>query len=151
MDTKDQQIIRALQKDARITNQELAAAVNLSPSPCLRRVRLLEQAGTIRGYAAIVDQKAVGFPLTVFMRIRLQQHSAEIVKGFEDRIARLDEVMECYLITGEADYSLRILARSLDDYERFVRNKIHAIPGIASMDTSFAFGMIKQSFVYPKG
>jgi Lrp/AsnC family leucine-responsive transcriptional regulator len=150
MDTKDQQIIRALQKNARMTNQELAAAVNLSPSPCLRRVRLLEKAGVIRGYAAIVDQKEVGYPLTVFMRIRLQQHSADIVKAFEDRIARLDEVMECYLITGEADYSLRILARSLEDYERFVRDKIHAIPGIASMDTSFAYGMIKQRFVFPK-
>ncbi|MDG1418926.1 MAG: Lrp/AsnC family transcriptional regulator [Maricaulis sp.] len=149
MDTKDQQIIRALQQNARMTNQELAAAVNLSPSPCLRRVRLLEKAGAIRGYAAIVDQKIVGYPLTVFMRIRLQQHSADIVMAFEDRIARLDEVMECYLITGEADYSLRILARSLEDYERFVRDEIHAIPGIASMDTSFAYSMIKQRFVFP--
>ena len=149
MDTKDQQIIRALQQNARMTNQELAAAVNLSPSPCLRRVRLLEKAGAIRGYAAIVDQKEVGYPLTVFMRIRLQQHSADIVMAFEDRIARLDEVMECYLITGEADYSLRILARSLEDYERFVRDEIHAIPGIASMDTSFAYSMIKQRFVFP--
>ena len=149
MDTKDQQIIRALQQNARMTNQELAAAVNLSPSPYLRRVRLLEKAGAIRGYAAIVDQKIVGYPLTVFMRIRLQQHSADIVMAFEDRIARLDEVMECYLITGEADYSLRILARSLEDYERFVRDEIHAIPGIASMDTSFAYSMIKQRFVFP--
>lgn len=151
MDSKDRQIVRALQADGRITNQDLAERVNLSPSPCLRRVRLLEESGLIKGYAALIDQAEYGYPLTVFMRIRLQQHNSEIVKGFEGRIARLDEVMECYLVTGEADYNLRILAKSLEDYERFVREKIHAIPGIASMDTSFAYGMIKQSFVYPAG
>lgn len=149
MDAKDRQIVRELQKDGRLSNQELAERVNLSPSPCLRRLRNLEAAGIITGYTAMVDQKAYGLPITVFIRIRLERHSEETVKTFEGRVARIDEVLDCYLLAGGDDYLLRVLVRSLEAYEDFIRRRIHAIPGIASIDTSFAYGVIKQTRVFP--
>ncbi|MCC0031139.1 MAG: Lrp/AsnC family transcriptional regulator [Brucellaceae bacterium] len=149
MDSKDRQIIRALQKDGRLTNQDLSRAVNLSPSPCLRRVRALEDAGIIKGYTALVDQKACGLPLTAFIRIRLSPHSKETVAAFEREIARLDEILDCFLMSGQVDYLLRVIAADLDAYEHFVRDKLHAIPSIASIDTSFAYGVLKQSRTYP--
>lgn len=150
MDIKDYQIIRALQENGRLSNQELAERVNLSPSPCLRRVRLLEERGVIRGYAALVDQKAYGLPITVFVRIRLDQHNETVVRGFEARVEAADEILDCYLMTGGADYLLRVVTTDLDDYERFVRQTLHAIPGIASIDTSFAFGVVKRRQIFPE-
>lgn len=149
MDKKDRQIIAALQKEGRLTNQELSERVNLSPSPCLRRLRLLEEAGVIRGYTAIVDEEAYGLPVTAFVHIRLQQHSREVVATFEDRIRTIDAILDCYVLTGEADYLLRVLVESLQDYEHFVRSQLHAIPGIAAIDTSFAYGVVKRSTVFP--
>ena len=107
MDKKDRQIIAALQKEGRLTNQELSERVNLSPSPCLRRLRLLEEAGVIRGYTAIVDEEAYGLPVTAFVHIRLQQHTREVVATFENRIRAIDAILDCYVLTGEADYLLR--------------------------------------------
>lgn len=149
MDQKDRQIIRALQGNARMTNLELAEKVNLSPSPCLRRVRLLEEAGVIRGYTAEVDQAAYGLPVTAFLRIRLERHSAETVRLFETRIARIDEVLDCFLLTGPADYLLRVVVAGLEAYEDFVRNRIHPIGGIASIDTSFVYGTVKRTGIFP--
>jgi DNA-binding Lrp family transcriptional regulator len=149
MDTKDRQILRALQINGRLTNQELAEMVNLSPSPCSRRVHALEERGVITGYTALVDQKAYGLPLTVFIRIRLEQHSKEAVARFEQGVRRIDEILDCFLMTGVADYLLRVVIADLDAYEDFVRNKLHLIPGIASIDTSFAYGTVKQTQVYP--
>lgn len=149
MDQKDRQIIRALQGNARMTNLELAEKVNLSPSPCLRRVRLLEEAGVIRGYTAEVDQAAYGLPVTAFLRIRLERHSAETVRHFETRIARIDEVLDCFLLTGPADYLLRVVVAGLEAYEDFVRNRIHPIGGIASIDTSFVYGTVKRTGIFP--
>ena len=149
MDERDRQIIRELQRDGRLTNQELAERVNLSPSPCLGRLRDLEAAGVITGYTALVDQKAYGLPITVFVRIRLERHSEESVTLFENQIARLDEVLDCHLLAGGDDYLLRVIVRSLEAYEDFIRRRINAIPGIASIDTSFAYGVVKQTRVYP--
>jgi len=149
MDLKDRQIIRELQKDGRITNQELAERVNLSPSPCLRRLRLLEEAGVISGYTALVDQKAYGLPITVFIRVRLDRHGESVIKTFEQAIGRIDEVLDCFLLAGGDDYLLRVIVASLEAYEDFMRRKIHAIPGIASIDTSFAYGVVKQTRVFP--
>lgn len=149
MDARDRRIIRELQKDGRLTNQELAERVHLSPSPCLRRLRLLEEKGIIRGYTALVDQQAYGLPVTVFIRIRLERHSRDAVREFERRVAGIDEILDCFLMTGDADYLLRVIVRGLDDYERFMRQKLHEIPGIASIDTSFAYGIVKQKLVYP--
>lgn len=144
MDVKDRQIIRLLQEDGRLTNQELADRVNLSPSPCLRRVRRLEEAGVISGYAAIIDQKLYGLGVTAFLRVRLQRHGDEEIRIFEERVGLLDEVLDCFLMTGDADYLLRVAVSDLESYEAFVRGKMHAIPGIAALDTSFAYGTVKS-------
>ena len=149
MDRKDHQIVRALMHDGRLSNQDLAAAVNLSPSPCLRRVRLLEERGVITGYAALVDQKAMGYPITVFVGIRLSKHDQATVQAFERAIGAIDDILDCFLMTGDIDYLLRVVAPDLDGYERFVRERLPAIDGIASIDTSLAYGVVKQSRVLP--
>lgn len=149
MDAIDRKIVRELQANGRLTNQELSERVNLSPSPCLRRVRNLEKSGVIGGYAAIVDQEAYGLPVTVFLQVRLERHSGESVRAFEEAIRRIDEIMECYLMAGDRDYLLKVVVASLADYEAFIRRRIHAIPGIASLDSSFAFGVVKRSQVLP--
>ena len=149
MDDKDRQIIRALQRDGRMTNQELAEAVNLSPSPCLRRVRNLEAKGVIRGYSAEVDAKAYGIAITVFVRIRLERHNETDVQHFERRMQMIEEVLECHVLTGVMDYQLRVLVPDLEAYEDFIRNRIHPIGGIASIDTSFVYGTVKRTAVFP--
>ncbi|WP_445682594.1 Lrp/AsnC family transcriptional regulator [Radicibacter daui] len=150
MDDKDRQIISALQKDGRLTNQELSEKISLSPSPCLRRLRQLEEDGIIRGYTAIVDEEAYGLPITAFVRIRLERHSKATVATFEAKVRALDRIQDCYVMTGEADYLLRVLVESLKDYEHFVRDELHNIAGIAAIDTSFAYGTVKRSTVFPR-
>lgn len=149
MDSKDRQILRELQGDGRLTNQDLSERVNLSPSPCLRRVRLMEEQGIIRGYTALVDQKSWGLPVTVFIRLKLERHSDEAVNAFEAAITAMPQVMDCWLMTGRSDYLLRVIAADLDDYERFVRRELQRVPGIASIDTSFAYGSVKHAQVLP--
>ncbi|GAB4258523.1 MAG: Lrp/AsnC family transcriptional regulator [Pararhodobacter sp.] len=150
MDDKDRQIIRALQRDGRMSNQDLAAAVNLSPSPCLRRVRNLEKAGIIRGYAARVDARAYGLAITAFVRIRLERHDEATVGTFEREVARMEEVLECHVMTGQTDYQLRVVVASLEAYEDFIRRRLHRLGGIGSIDTSFAYGTVKDSPVFPR-
>lgn len=150
LDRKDLQILHELQLDARLSNQELAQRVNLSPSPCLRRVRQLERSGMIRGYTAIVDQQAYGLPVTVFIRIALERHDTDTVSEFERRVRAIDEIMDCFLMTGQRDYLLRVVADSLEGYERFIRDVVHTIPGIASIDTSFAYGVVKHALALPR-
>ena len=149
MDSKDRQILRELQSDGRLTNQDLSERVNLSPSPCLRRVRLMEEQGIIKGYTALVDQKAWGLPVTVFIRLKLERHSDEAVNAFEQAIIAMPQVMDCWLMTGRSDYLLSVIAADLDDYERFVRRELQRVPGIASIDTSFAYGSVKHAQVLP--
>ena len=149
LDSKDRQIIRALQANGRMTNQDLAEKVNLSPSPCLRRLRILEESGAIRGFHAEVDAKAYGLPSTVFVRIRLERHNEEDVQRFESQIMAIDEVLECHVLTGASDYQLRVVVPDLDAYENFIRNRIHRIGGIASIDTSFVYGTVKNTSVFP--
>lgn len=150
MDGKDRQIIRALQRNARITNQDLADTVNLSPSPCLRRVRNLEASGAIRGYTADADAALYGLPVTVFVRIKLERHNEEDVRHFESRIKVIDEVLECYVMTGQMDYMLRVVVSGLDDYENFIRTRIHPLGCIASIDTSFVYSVVKKTGVFPE-
>jgi len=150
IDRKDLEILRELQLDARLSNQDLARRVNLSPSPCLRRVRRLEESGMIRGYTAIVDQQRYGLPITVFIRIALERHDTTTVSEFERRVRDIDEIMDCFLMTGQRDYLLRVVAASLEGYERFIRDVVHTIPGIASIDTSFAYGVVKNARALPR-
>lgn len=149
MDAKDRQIIRALQRDGRITNQDLADEVNLSPSPCLRRVKNLEANGVIKGYSADVDAGAYGMAITVFVRIRLERHNETDVQNFEKHIRMINEVLECHVLTGAMDYQLRVLVSDLEAYEEFIRHRIHPIGGIASIDTSFVYGTVKKTAVFP--
>ncbi|MFG3496927.1 Lrp/AsnC family transcriptional regulator [Streptomyces sp. NPDC047928] len=150
MDAVDLQIIRELQADGRLSNQDLADRVRLSPSPCLRRVRRLEESGLISGYTAMVDQVAYGLPITVFVRVRLERHTAEAVNAFEEHVGLIEHIQDCYLMAGSSDYLLRVVIESLEAYEVLVRTRIHAIPGIASIESSFAFGSVKQSRTYPR-
>ena len=149
MDSKDREIIKALQRNGRLTNQDLAAQVNLSPSPCLRRTRALEEKGVIKGYTAIVDERTYGLPVTALVRIRLSSHTGDVVKLFEKKVHETEQILDCYVITGSEDYLLRVLVEDLKSYEEFVRHKLHNIPGIASIDSSFAYGVLKQSNVFP--
>ena len=149
MDDKDRQIIRALQRDGRMSNQDLAAKVNLSPSPCLRRVRNLEKKGVIRGYAAMVDSRAYGLAITAFVRIRLERHDEATVQTFERAVDLMEEVLECHVMTGQTDYQLRVVVASLEDYEQFIRARLQRVGGIGSIDTSFAYGTVKESKVFP--
>lgn len=149
MDSKDRQIIRALQRNGRMTNQDLAEEVNLSPSPCLRRVRNLEAGGAILGYAASADPALYGLPVTVFVRIKLERHNEKDVRHFESRVRAMDEVLECHVLTGQTDYQLRVVVADLEHYETFIRNRIHPIGCIASIDTSFVYGTVKKTAVFP--
>ena len=150
IDIKDQQIIRALQRNGRMTNQDLAAEVNLSPSPCLRRLKLLETSGVITGYSANIDAEAYGIPVTVFVHIKLASHAEAAVQQFEAAIARVDQVLECYVMTGASDYLLRVVVADLAGYEDFVRKKLQSIGSIASIDSSFVYGTVKKTNVFPK-
>ena len=149
MDSKDRQIIRALQLSGRMTNHELAEKVSLSPSPCLRRLRALEKSGVILGYNVQVDAKAYGLPVTVFVRVRLERHTEDVVGHFEDRIRKMENIMECHVMTGSSDYLLKVVVEDLASYETFVRKHLHPIGSIASIDTSFAYGEIKKTAVFP--
>ncbi len=149
MDQKDRQIIRALQREGRITNQDLAELVNLSPSPCLRRLRNLEKSGAIQGFSALADAKTYGLGLEVYVRIRLEKHHEDVVQNFERRVSAMQEVLECHMMTGQVDYQLRVLVAGLDAYENFIRNKIHPIGGVGSIETSFVYGTVKKTAVFP--
>jgi DNA-binding Lrp family transcriptional regulator len=150
IDALDRKIIRALQRNGRMTNLELAAEVNLSPSPCLRRLRNLENNGAITGYSVEVNAKAYGLPVTVMVRISLDKHTEDVVLRFEERMKAIPEVLECFVMTGLSDYLLRVVVSDLEDYERFVRDRLHPIGGIGSIDTSFVYGVVKRTNVFPE-
>ena len=138
LDAYDRRIIAELQRDGRLTNHALAERIGLSPSPCHRRVRLLEQAGVISRYVGLVDPEKIGLTVTAFVRIRLDQQDDRHLAAFENQIASFPEVMECYLMTGESDYQLRILVKSLSEFEEFLRHKLTHIDGVGQVTTSFA-------------
>ncbi len=149
MDRIDNSLIRQLQKDGRLTNQELSERVSLSPSPCLRRVRKLEESGIITGYTAIVDNQKCGFLIKVFISVRLEKHTEDIVADFEAGIQELDEVLACYLISGSRDYLLQVVAKDLDDYQHFLRKKLRQVPGIGQLESNFVMEKIKKTALLP--
>ncbi len=149
MDKIDLKILKELQQNARITNQELSERVNLSPTPSLRRVKMLEERGIIKGYSAIVDPEAYGLPIMAFVSVRLERQTETEIASFEKAIMELDEVVACYLMSGRHDYMLQVFARSLKDYENFVRNSLTRVPGLGEMETYFAFGQVKRSMTLP--
>ena len=145
LDHIDQKIVAALQGDGRMTAQELANRVGLSPSPCARRVRLLEQSGVIKGYIAVIDQAKVGLPISAFASIKLARQREDDLDRFEQAVSRWPEVVDCYLMTGQRDYLMRIVVRDLEAYERFLKDKLTRLEGVASIETSFALGQVKRS------
>lgn len=149
MDAKDRQILRELQRDGRLTNAELAERVNLSPSPCLRRVRNLETSGVIDRYVAIVDREAAGYSVTAFVQVTLARHDREVVEAFEARVRETPQILTCHLMTGASDYLLQIVVAGLDSYEAFMRDTLHTTPGIATINTSFVYGTIKDTAELP--
>jgi Lrp/AsnC family leucine-responsive transcriptional regulator len=144
LDEIDRRILLELQHDGRVSNQDLADRVGLSPSPCLRRVRLLEEAGVIAGYRAVVDQVAVGLPITAFVRITLESHGQDVVERVEEQIRQTAEIVEAYLLAGDQDYLLKVTIDSFSSYETFVRTRLRTVPGLSSIETTFAFGVTKQ-------
>jgi Lrp/AsnC family leucine-responsive transcriptional regulator len=149
LDAIDRKIISALQTDSRMTMAELAAKVGLSVSPCHRRVKLLEQRGVITRYMALVDQKSLGLHVSVFISIKLQRQKEEDLDRFARAISKWDEVLECYLMTGNRDYLLRVVAADLSSYESFLKNKLTRLDGIASIESSFALSQVKYSIALP--
>ncbi|MDQ6433263.1 Lrp/AsnC family transcriptional regulator [Mesorhizobium sp. LHD-90] len=149
LDEIDRKIIAAIQADGKITTQELADKVGLSASPCARRVRLLEQAGIIKGYTAVIDQKKAGLPISAFASIKLERQREEDLDRFSQAVTRWPEVLDCYLMTGQRDYLLRIVVRDLDAYEEFLKDKLTRLDNVASIESSFALKQVKRSEILP--
>jgi Lrp/AsnC family leucine-responsive transcriptional regulator len=149
LDIIDRKILSVLQANGRITMAELAGKVGLSVSPCHRRVKLLEERGVITRYIARIDQKSVGLHVSVFISIKLARQKEEDLDRFARAISKWDEVLECYLMTGNRDYLLRVVAADLSSYEAFLKNKLTRLDGIASIESSFALSQVKYSVALP--
>jgi Lrp/AsnC family transcriptional regulator, leucine-responsive regulatory protein len=149
LDALDRKILTGLQVNGRMSLAELSDRVGLSPSPCLRRVRNLERAGVITRYVAVIDQRTVGLPVSVFVSIKLEKQKQESLDRFAKAVERWPEVLECYLMTGSRDYWLRVVVPDLEAYERFVKQKLTRLEGIASIESSFALEQVKYTNVLP--
>lgn len=150
IDRYDRQILEILQADGRMANQDLADRIGLSPSPCLRRVRALEEAGLIRGYRAVLDARKLGLTLMALIHISMDQHTPERFANFEASIAGIAEVLECLLITGQqSDYQLKVVVRDMDGYQDLLLNKITRITGVTGVHTSFVLRQVIGHPVLP--
>ena len=149
IDAIDRKILGILQDDCRITVADLAERVGLTASPCHRRIKILEEQGILKRYIALVDQKAVGLPVSVFISIKLERQKEEDLERFAKAIRGWPEVLECYLMTGHRDYLLRVVVSDLQAYERFLKQKLTRVSGISSIESSFALDQIKYSIALP--
>lgn len=149
MDATDLKILELLQSDASLSNVELARRVHLSPSPCLARVRALEARGLIRQYVALLDAQQLGLHLNVFISISLKQQSRETLQAFEERIVLRDEVMECYLMTGDTDYLLRVAVPDMPALERFILEQLSPIAQVEKIRSSFALKQVRYKTALP--
>jgi Lrp/AsnC family transcriptional regulator, leucine-responsive regulatory protein len=143
LDAIDRRILSALQRDARLTNVQLADEVGLSPSPCLRRVRLLEQAGVLTGYHASIDRQKVGLGLTVFIGIKVERHHEKEATAFRAAVMDLPEVMSCHLVSGESDFLLQVVLPDLAAYERLLMDTLLKLPGVRDIRSNFAIQTVK--------
>ena len=138
LDRYDRKILEVLQSEGRISNQDLAERIGLSPSPCLRRVRALEEGGLIVGYRALLDSSQLGLPLMALIHISMDRHTPERFENFEARVAEIPQVVECLLITGqEADYQIKVVVRDMDAYQDLLLKRITRIEGVSGVHTSF--------------
>jgi DNA-binding Lrp family transcriptional regulator len=149
LDLTDWKILARLQEDARVSNVELAHAVHLSPSPCLNRVRALEASGIIHRYVTLLDPLKVGLTVSVFIQVSLEKQMRNALDTIENSVLARDEVMECYLMTGDADYLLRVVVSDVQSLERFIVDYLARIPGVASIKSSFALKQVKYKTALP--
>lgn len=149
LDRIDRAILHELQSDGRLTNSALAERVNLSESSCLRRVRRMEQSGILRGFVALIDQSIAGYPDNVFVRITLHSQQQADLAEFESQARMLPEVMECYLMSGDADYLLRVIVADARDYERIHSQYLTRLPGVARVHSSFALRTVLKKTEIP--
>ncbi|WP_374483712.1 Lrp/AsnC family transcriptional regulator [Zoogloea sp.] len=152
LDRYDRQILAILQQDGRISNQDLAERIGLSPSPCLRRVRALEESGLITGYRALLDAKKLGLSLMALIGISMDQHTPERFASLEASIRDIPEVLECLLITGQqSDYQLKVVIRDMDAYQDLLLNRITRIQGVTGVHTSFVLRRVVDRTELPVG
>lgn len=150
LDKYDQMILDILQKQGRISNQELAEAINLSPSPTLRRVKQMEENGLIDGYVALLNARKLGLTLMAFIGISMDKHTPERFSGLEEKLASYPEVLECHLITGQtADYLLKVIVKDMDAYQQFLLQKLTRIEGVTGVHTSFVMKSPIKSTALP--
>jgi Lrp/AsnC family leucine-responsive transcriptional regulator len=149
LDALDRAILRELQADGRLTNVELAKRVRLSPSPCLRRVKALEEQGYIRGYTALLDRNRMHRGLHVVVMVSLTSQRQETLDAFERSVVALDDVLECHLVAGEADYLVTVAAESLDAYQRFSTRRLGELPGVASLKSLISMKAVKTTTALP--
>lgn len=149
LDETDKKILRVLQRDGRIANNDLAREVGLSPSPCLRRVKLLEEAGVIDRYVAILNPAKINKGLTFFTRIKLDKQDEKSLKHFADEIKKLPQVLECYFMLGDYDVIIRVVAADLEDYRRFQSESLSQIEGVQNLKTDVLSQTVKQSSAMP--
>jgi Lrp/AsnC family leucine-responsive transcriptional regulator len=150
LDRYDLAILRALQDDGRISNQDLADRIGLSPSPCLRRLRALEESGLITGYRALVDAKKLGLSLMALIHISMDQHTPERFANFEAKVGEIPEVLECLLITGkDADYQIKVVVKDMDAYQELLLNRITRIKGVTGVHSSFVLRRVVDKTALP--
>lgn len=149
LDATDRRILEQLQADGRLSNQELAERVSLSPSPCLRRVRALERAGVIRRYAAVLDPRQVGLGLLAYVTVKLEKRGKMPVDQFTRALESFPEVIECYSMTGDMDYLMRVQVEDLEHYSRFIMDKLLKQPGVIDIRTNFVLERVKETTVLP--
>ncbi len=149
LDPMDRRLLSALQKRGRISNAELAEAVNLSASACHRRVQRLEADGYIQGYVALLDPRKMGVPATVFVEITLSTQADDVLEAFETAVARIPDVLECHLTAGKADYILKIVAEDTEDFARIHRQYLTRLPGVAQMQSSFTLRTVFRTTALP--
>ncbi len=145
----DHAILVVLQSDGRISNVDLADRVSLSESACLRRVRALQKSGLIKGYAAQIDQNKVGLPVNVFVNITLEHQDLADLSAFEAAVQKIPEVMECYLMSGEHDYLLRVVVADVNDFERIHQKYLTRLPGVDRVNSSFALRTVRKTNQLP--
>ena len=150
IDRYDRQILELLQKEGRISNQDLADRIGLSPSPCLRRVRALEESGVVKGYHALLDAKALGYSLMALIYISMDVHTPEGFDKFERQILGIPEILECLMITGQdADYQIKVVVKDMDAFQELLLNRITRIPGVTGVHSSFVLRKVVDTTLLP--
>lgn len=149
LDAVDRRILRILQSEGRISVSDLADRIGISATPCLRRLRALEENGYISHYSAVLDQNHLGLPVSVFLQVKIANQAEQALSQFENAVSKWPEVVECYLMTGPRDYLLRVVCPDVAGYEKFLKEKMTRLTGIASMESSFALRQIKYTNALP--